>query len=96
MIVVFAYVLLELFTSPTADLQSNQAYGIVEGDQGSPTETAHLATEGAVYYYVKTPSQSETIREIEMSPNEAYGDLKTTDDHNGSEKQDDYDYVLDL
>ena len=85
---------MELFTSPTAYLQSNQAYGIVEGEQHSPTETAHLATQGAVYHYVKTSSQSETNREIETSPNKVYGDLKLTDNHNGREKQDDYDYVL--
>ena len=92
------HVLFESFTSPTADLKSNEAYGIVDGDQHSPTETAHSATEGALYHYVKTPSQSETNREIEMSSNEAYGDSKTTDDRDGSKKQDDYDYsyVLNL
>ena len=79
------------------DLESNEAYGILDGEHRSVV-TACSATRGAVYYNVTTPFvQSEADREIGMTPNEAYGDLRINTDGDGSksaEEQDDYDYVL--
>ena len=84
----------------TDDLESNEAYGILDNDQHRPIVTDDSATRGAVYHTITTPSaQSEVNRQIGITPNEAYGDSGINSDYGGSknaEEQDDYDYVLNL
>ena len=56
------------------DVESNEAYGILDKVRYWPVRNACTATKGTVYHNGTTPSvQSETSREIGMTLNEAYG-----------------------
>ena len=72
------------------DLKSNEAYGILDGNQDRAIVTANE------YHNVTTLSaQSETDRVIGTTPNEAYGHSRISDcaGSKNTEEQHDYEYV---
>ena len=58
----------------TEDVESNEAYGILDNVRYWPVRNAYTATKGTMYHNGTTPSvQSEANRGIGMTLNEAYG-----------------------